>query len=543
MPGAKITFIIISFMEFDLLIIGSGLAGLYTALQFGARGRVALITKGAAEDGSTTYAQGGIAAAVSPDDDVDLHAADTIRTGAGLCDEKVVRFVVREGPARVEELARLGVAFSKKADGGFDLGMEGGHSRRRILHAADLTGKAIEDALVDAARRQPNIDIFENFFAIDLVRDERTGRCAGAYVLDRATGKVITFQARATVLATGGAGKVYLITSNPDVATGDGVAMAWRAGAAIANMEFFQFHPTCLFLPGARTFQERSFLLSEALRGEGAVLLNAAGERFMPAYDEAAELAPRDIVARAIDAEMKKTGTDHVYLDATPIGKDKLRKRFPYIYDRCLELGVDLAKEPAPVAPAAHYCCGGILTDEHGRATIPGLYAVGEVACTGLHGANRLASNSLLEAAVFAKRAADAAAAEIASAPKTKALPDFKAVEAKHEPVAVSHDWYLVRRTMRDFVGIVRTDQRLEMAASRVTNIKKNINALVERAAPAVELLELRNIATVAALIVASARSRVESRGLHYNADHPERDDARFEKPTVLVKDRSNIDC
>ncbi len=521
-------------MEFDLIIIGSGLAGLYTALQFGDRGRVALVTKHALTDGATAWAQGGIAAVTAPDDNFDLHATDTIRAGAGLCREEVVAAVVREGPARVAELAQLGVAFSKRTDGAFDLGIEGGHSRRRILHAADLTGKAIEDALIDAVGRMPNVAIFENHSAADLLGGE--GRCCGGvYVLNNRTGEIIPLTARATAVATGGMGKVYLITSNPDVSTGDGVAAAWRAGAAVANMEFIQFHPTCLFLPGAKTFPERSFLLSEALRGEGGFLLNAAGRRFMPAYHEMADLAPRDVVARAIDQEMKEAGTDHVYLDVTGLGEERLKKRFPYIYGRCLEYGIDLAKEPAPVAPAAHYCCGGVLTDDHGRTAFPGLYALGEVACTGLHGANRLASNSLLEAAVFAKRVADVAAAEIERTPKIK-HPDLWPARpaAAHEPVAVTHDWYLVRRTMRDFVGIVRTDRRLAMAAERLAVIKRNVEKIFETTRPSTDIFELRNIVTVAELVVRSAQARRESRGLHYNLDHANRDDKNFREDTVL---------
>jgi L-aspartate oxidase len=527
-------------MEFDFLVLGSGLAGLYAALEFGGRGRVGLVTKRGLTDSSTALAQGGIAAVTSPDDDVTLHAQDTVRAGAGLCHEEVVETVVREGPRRVAELIQLGVEFTKEQGGGYDLGMEGGHSRRRILHAADLTGKAIEDALINTLSRRSNVDIFENHFALDLiVEDGGEGRrCWGAYVLS-ADGDVMPFAARATVLATGGAGKVYLITSNPDVCTGDGIAAAWRAGAAIANMEFFQFHPTCLFRPGAKTLPERSFLLSESLRGEGGLLLNQNGERFMLAYHPAGELAPRDVVARAIDQEMKRAGTDHVYLDVRSLGREKLEKRFPYIYHKCKDYGVDLAAEPAPVAPSAHYCCGGVLVDIHGRTGVPGLYAIGEVACTGLHGANRLASNSLLEAVVFAKRAADAAAEEIEGVGAPPPAAGWAGNGGNDsEPVAISHDWYLVRRTMRDFVGIVRSDRRLEMAAERLAAIHRNVDKILATASPDHDLIELHNIVTVAQLIVASAQSRRESRGLHFNLDHQNRDDERFGHDTVLTPDK-----
>ncbi len=527
-------------MEFDVLVIGSGLAGLYTALEFGDRGRIGLVTKRGLTSGSTALAQGGIAAVTSPDDDVNLHAQDTMRAGAGLCHEDVVEAVVREGPRRVAELAQLGVEFTKEQNGGYDLGMEGGHSRRRILHAADLTGKAIEDALIDTLNRRPNVDIFENHLALDLIAEgggERR-RCRGAYILS-ADGDVMPFVARATILATGGAGKVYLITSNPDVSTGDGIAAAWRAGVAVTNMEFFQFHPTCLFRPGAKTLPERSFLLSESLRGEGGILLNKEGETFMPAYHPDGDLAPRDVVARAIDQEMKKAGTDHVFLDVTALGKEKLQKRFPHIYAQCLEYGIDLAVEPAPVAPSAHYCCGGVMTDLLGRTELPGLYAVGEVACTGLHGANRLASNSLLEAVVFAKRAADAAAEEIESVPEAEIARGWDGERVNdHEPVAISHDWYLVRRTMRDFVGIVRTDRRLEMAAERLAAIRRNVDKLVASANLNYDLAELHNIVTVAQLIVCSAQRRPESRGLHFNLDHPDRNDGEWNRDTILRPDK-----
>ncbi|MGD8719986.1 MAG: L-aspartate oxidase [Candidatus Zixiibacteriota bacterium] len=524
-------------MDFDYLVVGSGLAGLYTALSFGDRGRVGLLTKRRLTDGATALAQGGIAAVTSPDDDVALHAQDTIRAGAGLCHEDVVDIVVSEGPGRVAKLAQLGVEFTREKDGRYELGMEGGHSRRRILHAADLTGKAIEDALIDTLSRRPNVDIFENHLALDLIIG--TGRrCRGVYALNQDSGRILAFEGRATVLASGGAGKVYLITSNPDVCTGDGIAAAWRAGAAVTNMEFFQFHPTCLFRPGAKTLPERSFLLSEALRGEGGILLNNAGERFMPAYHPDAELAPRDVVARAIDEETKKAGTDHVFLDVTAMGREKLETRFPYIYAGCIEFGVDLAVEPAPVAPSAHYCCGGVLTDGRGRTEIPGLYAVGEVACTGLHGANRLASNSLLEAVVFAKRAADAAAEAAERTPESGTAPPWNGPGGNDlEPVAISHDWYLVRRTMRDFVGIVRNDRRLEMAAQRLAIIRQNVEEVFAAAKPNYDVVELRNIVTVAQLIVRSAQARPESRGLHFNADHPGRDDERWGHDTILQSD------
>lgn len=521
------------------MVVGSGLAGLYTALEFGDRGRVALVTKRGLTDGATALAQGGIAAVTSPDDDVNLHARDTIRAGDGLCHEDVVKTVVREGPRRVAELTQLGVEFTRGKGGGYDLGLEGGHSRRRILHAADLTGKAIEDALIGTLRRRANVEIFENRLALDLIVEGDDGRrCRGAYVLSADTGEITPFAARATVLAAGGAGKVYLITSNPDVCTGDGIAAAWRAGVAVANMEFFQFHPTCLFRPGAKTLPERSFLLSESLRGEGGILLNKDGERFMLNYHPKGGLAPRDVVARAIDEEMKKAGTDHVYLDVTSLGKEKLVKRFPYVYQKCGEYGIDLAVEPAPVAPSAHYCCGGVLTDIQGRTELPGLYAVGEVACTGLHGANRLASNSLLEAVVFAKRAADAAADEIKSVPEAGVAAAWGGDHGnEHEPVAISHDWYLVRRTMRDFVGIVRSDRRLEMAAERLAAIHRNVDKVLATARANYDLIELHNIVTVAQLIVSSAQDRAESRGLHYNLDHRARDDC-CARDTILRPDK-----
>lgn len=523
-------------MKCDVLIIGSGLAGIFSALHLPPGLRVVIVTKGKIHEGATWLAQGGIAAVVGPDDDLALHVQDTLEAGKGLCNEEVVRTVIAEGPARVRELIEYGVKFSRQSNGDYDLGMEGGHSRRRVLHAADMTGQAIIEALLDDVTRRDGLTVLEERMGVNLV--VRDGRCVGAYVMDEKTRKIDPFTANATVVATGGAGRVYLLTSNPLVATGDGIAMAYRAGACIANMEFFQFHPTCFYRPGPATQRERSFLISETVRGEGAVLRNKNGERFMDGVHPDMELASRDIVARAIDNEMKRTGSDYVYLDATSIKRKRLVERFPNIYEKCFEFGYDMADRLIPVAPAAHYCCGGVLTDLNGRSSIQGLYAVGETACTGLHGANRLASNSLLEAVVFANRAAAAVAEEVSAVATPETTEPWVAPKiGPHDAVEVAHDWDIVRRMMRDYVGIVRSDGRLALAKDRLELIKRHVEEMYWATVLYPDMLELRNISCIARLIVRSAMTRKESRGLHYNADHPEPDDVRFKRDTIVSQD------
>lgn len=513
---------------FDFLVLGTGMAGLSFALRAAQLGTVAVVTKKNRADSNTNWAQGGIASVWADDDTIELHVRDTLEAGAGLCREDVVRSILSEGPARIRELIELGARFdahpnpAHPGEVSLDLTREGGHSRRRVLHAKDATGAEIERALLKAVAAEGRIRVFENHVAVDLVTTSKLGlggspRCVGAYVLDRATQRVTAFAARTVVLATGGCGKVYLYTTNPDIATGDGVAMAYRAGAGVANMEFIQFHPTCLFHPKAK-----SFLVSEAVRGEGAVLRGADGARFMDRYDPRLELAPRDIVARAMDSEMKRTGADCVFLDITHKPARFIMDHFPNIYARCLEHGVDMTKEPVPVVPAAHYQCGGVLVDLEGRTEIEGLLAIGEVACTGLHGANRLASNSLLEALVCAHRAADHLAAEPPE-PVTVAIPPWEPGQATDpdEMVVVSHNWDEIRRTMWDYVGIVRTDKRLRRAEKRLGNLQDEIREYYWNFRITSDLIELRNIATVAELIVGCALQRPESRGLHYNLDHP----------------------
>jgi L-aspartate oxidase len=523
----------------DYLVIGSGIAGLTFALGVADSGRVAIVTKDRTDESNSSYAQGGVATVWSPTDSFAAHAADTIKAGAGLCREDVVEMVVHEGPARIRELIALGTRFDSHLAGEaveYDLGREGGHSQRRVLHAGDLTGQEIVRALEVALRRHPNVQVLENALAVDLLTDRGHGAqaptCWGAYVYDRQSGAVRTVRARATVLCTGGAGKVYLYTTNPDVATGDGVAIAWRAGVAVGNMEFFQFHPTCLYHPKAK-----SFLISEALRGEGAQLRTSDGRRFMPTYHPDAELAPRDVVARAIDHEMKVHGYECVYLDITHQPAAYLAERFPHILRRCRELGIDITREWIPVVPAAHYLCGGVVTDRDGRTGIARLYAAGEVAMTGLHGANRLASNSLLEALVFGHRAADDARRLLADdRTPPPAVPEWNPGTAVNsdESVVVAQNWDEVRRTMWNFVGIVRSARRLERARKRIAMLQEEIREYYWDFLVTGDLLELRNIATVAALIVRSASARRESRGLHYTIDHPERDDANWRRDTIL---------
>ena len=528
---------------FDFLVLGSGIAGLSFALKVAPHGRVAIITKKDRAESNTNYAQGGIAAVTSKEDSFELHVRDTLQAGAGLCHEAAVRAIIQEGPARIAELIELGMQFTERAiprsHGAreLDLGKEGGHSKRRILHAKDITGREIERALLAAVAEQPNITIFENHLAINLITSQKLGyvgdnQCLGVYALDKQSGQVETFAAPVTLLATGGCGKVYLYTTNPDIATGDGVAMAWRAGAAVANMEFVQFHPTCLYHPKAK-----SFLISEAVRGEGAVLKSIGGVEFMDGAHPLKSLAPRDIVARAIDSEMKKSGADYVLLDITHKSARFIIERFPNIYQTCLGYGIDITKEPIPVVPAAHYQCGGVLTNVEGETEIKGLYAVGEVSCTGLHGANRLASNSLLEALVCAHRAAQQVIA-LKSAPAEFKIPPWHSGNAHNpdEMVVVSHNWDEIRRIMWDYVGIVRTNKRLQRAQNRIANLQGEIQEYYWDFIVTNDLLELRNIATVAELIVESALRRPESRGLNYNLDYPQPNPDWAQRDTVLRK-------
>jgi L-aspartate oxidase len=528
--------------EFDFLVLGSGIAGLFSALKLAPHGRVAIVTKKDRAESNTNYAQGGIAAVTSKEDSVELHVRDTLQAGAGLCKEAAVRTIVQEGPARIAELIELGMHFSEREDTvsglrELDLGREGGHSKRRILHAKDITGREVERALLAAVAARPGIQVFENHLAIDLVTSQKLGyvgqnRCLGAYVLDKKGNRVDTFAAPNTLLATGGCGKVYVYTTNPDIATGDGVAMAYRAGAVVSNMEFIQFHPTCLYHPKAK-----SFLISEAVRGEGAVLKSVAGIEFMEHAHPLKSLAPRDIVARAIDSEMKKSGADYVLLDITHRPARFIIERFPNIYQTCLGYGIDITKEPIPVVPAAHYQCGGVVTNIDGETEIPGLYAVGEVACTGLHGANRLASNSLLEALVCAHRAAQKMSTA-SDRGQAITIPDWHAGNA-HNPdelVVVSHNWDEIRRAMWDYVGIVRTTKRLQRAQKRIANLQEEIQEYYWDFIVTSDLLELRNIATVAELIIHCALQRPESRGLHYNLDHPEPNPDWAQRDTVVRK-------
>jgi L-aspartate oxidase len=520
--------------QFDFLVLGGGVAGLSFALQAAKYGSVAVLTKRARHEGNTQYAQGGIASVLSPSDSFDKHIEDTIVAGARLNLREAVEICVREGPDRVRELAAMGAEFDKRPGGDFDLTREGGHSARRIVHASDITGREVERVMLQACDEHPNISFFPDSTCIDLILDRAAprgqARVLGVYVL-RADNRIETFLGKVTVLATGGAGKVYLYTSNPDVATGDGVAMAYRAGATIANMEFYQFHPTCLFNPEAK-----SFLISEALRGEGGKLRLRSGEEFMPRYHKLGALAPRDVVARAIDAEMKRTGDESVLLDMTHLGRAFLVERFPNIYATCKAFAIDMAVQPIPVVPAAHFMCGGVATDLEGRTALPGLYAVGEVAHTGLHGANRLASNSLLEGLVFGHRAAHAASADVREAKWPDAAPlvwDPGSAVESDESVVVTHNWDEIRRSMWNYVGIVRTDKRLMRARRRLDLLREEIRDYYWRFKVTRDVIELRNIADVAHLIVDCASRRKESRGLHFTLDYPESDD-HWKKDTLV---------
>ncbi|MEW5725530.1 MAG: L-aspartate oxidase [Thermodesulfobacteriota bacterium] len=528
----------------DFLVIGTGIAGLSFALKAARFGTVHVVTKKESSDTNTNLAQGGIASVLGEDDSVDLHVQDTLRSGDGLSRPEVVELVVRDGPARIRELMDMGVRFSQGPGGRLELGREGGHSRRRIVHAEDMTGRAVEQVLLDRARQEKNITFFENHLAVDLITQFKLFRRGavttlshekawGAYILDKETGEVKTFLARTVSLCTGGSGKVYLYTSNPDVATGDGVAAGYRAGAVVANMEFVQFHPTCLFHP-----QAKNFLISEAVRGEGGRLLDSRGRAFMASYHELGDLAFRDVVARAIDAEMKKSGDDCVFLDISHRDSGFTKDRFPNIYQTCLRLGIDITKEPIPVVPAAHYQCGGLLVDTDSRTNIRYLYALGEVACTGLHGANRLASNSLLEALVFAHRAAEAAtrAAEHRRGQPWPEVADWDPGQAEDsdEAIVVSHNWDEIRRSMWNYVGIVRSTSRLKRARRRIRMIQEEIDEYYWNFKVTADLIELRNISAVAALIIESALSRKESRGLHYTLDHPEKDDENYLRDTIF---------
>jgi len=532
--------------QYDFVVIGSGIAGLSLALKAAEHGSVAVVTKRKGADTNTAWAQGGIACVTSDEDSFELHVRDTLEAGAGLCDENVVRTIVTEGPARIQELVDLGVQFDEREVSGhreFDLGREGGHSKRRVLHVQDVTGKEIENALLGELNRcalSGHVDLLENHVAVDLITAAKLGfatedRCLGVYVLDEKTGEVKTIRSDRIVLATGGCGKVYLYTTNPDIATGDGVAMAWRAGATIANMEFIQFHPTCLF-----HLKAKSFLISETVRGEGGILRNNRGEDFMKRYDSRGSLAPRDIVARAIDAEIKRSGAQCVFLDIMHKPVEFLRERFPNIYETCMRFGIDISKQPIPVVPAAHYQCGGIKTDVNGITSLPGLYAIGEVGCTGLHGANRLASNSLLEGLVVAHRSCETMTREQSPVQRQQkiALPEWQSgdVQDVDELVVIYHNWDEIRRLMWDYVGIVRTDKRLQRASARLRNLQREIREFYWNFKVSVDLLELRNLATVAALIVDSALSRKESRGLHFTLVYPQTDDRQFKRDTLLSR-------
>jgi len=518
----------------DFLIIGSGIAGLSLAIKLSTLGNVAIVTKKEKNESNTNYAQGGIATVTDEADSFEEHIQDTLSCGAGLCNREVVEFIVRDGPSRIKELIEWGVNFTKSETNPrqYDLGREGGHNRRRVLHAKDFTGQEIERVLNEKVSQLGSVEMYENHIAIDLIIKD--GRCMGAYVLDINEGEVYTYRSKLTILCTGGAGKVYLITTNPDIATGDGLAMAYRAGAKIANMEFIQFHPTCLYHPEAK-----AFLISEAVRGEGGILRLKNGQTFMEKYHPMQNLAPRDIVAKAIDAEIKKSGDEFVLLDVTHLPHDFIINRFPNIYRKCLDYGIDITAEPIPVVPAAHYICGGVVVDHFGRTSLPGLYACGEVSCTGLHGANRLASNSLLEAVVYAHRVYLDISQNYQSVPSIEtpvALWDSSGTTESDDSVVVTNNWDEIRRCMWNYVGIVRSDKRLERALRRIEMIQKEIQEYYWNFKVTKDLIELRNITTVAFLIVRCAFLRKESRGLHFNVDYPSAKD-EFKKDTIVSKD------
>ena len=540
-------------IDCDYLVLGSGIAGLMSALHLAKYGRVLVVTKKGRAESNTNYAQGGIACVMDSEDSFAEHVKDTLDAGAGLCDENVVREIVSNGPGQIAELERYGLRFAGESgkDGQiYDLGREGGHSQRRVLHAGDITGQAVERVLLGQAQANPAISMMDHCMVIDLITTgwladraagtgqpalpPQTNRCVGVYALDENTREIFAIRASATVLATGGGGKVYLYTSNPDIATGDGVAMAWRAGVPIKNMEFIQFHPTILHHPKAK-----SFLISEAVRGEGAHLVDGAGKPFMDAYDPRGSLAPRDIVARAIDREMKLSGAPCVYLDIRHHSADFLISRFPNIYARCLALGIDMARDLVPVVPAAHYFCGGVEAAVDGQTAMPGLFACGEVACTGLHGANRLASNSLLEALVCAAKMADHLGQMERRDTRAVSIPswEYGAAVPSDESIVLEHNWNEVRTCMWDYVGIVRSDKRLERAARRIRNLREEIREYYLEYLVTPDILELRNIADVGELIIRSAQCRRESRGLHYTIDYPQRNDSS-ERHDTVIKDR-----
>ncbi len=520
----------------DFLVIGSGIAGLSFALKAAAHGKVCVITKSSMEDCSTNYAQGGIAAVMYEPDNFEKHVRDTMVAGAGYCNEEIVRMVVNEAPERIRELIEMGVDFDKKADGRLDMAMEGGHTEHRILHHKDSTGAEIEKVLIQKVREHTNIDIYEDYFAIDLLtqhnlgeyvtRDWKNIECYGAYVADLSTSLVTTFLAKLTVLATGGCGNIYLTTTNPVVATGDGVAMVHRANGVVENMEFIQFHPTSLYNPNVKP----SFLITEALRGFGAELQNSAGEKFMPKYHVRGSLAPRDVVARAIDYEMKLRGDDYVWLDCTQLNSDELRSHFPHIHEKCLSEGIDITSDMIPVVPAAHYLCGGVKVDKNGRSSIDRLYAIGEVSSTGLHGANRLASNSLIEAAVYAHRAAEDAYPRISDLDYEEKIPswDYHGTTHLEEMVLVTQNYREMQMIMSNYVGIVRSDLRLARAKARLEIIYQETEDLYRRSTLSRQLIELRNLIAAGYLVIKMAQNRQESLGLHYSIDYPARPGSEF---------------